>query len=121
MLMDIHTFFPTLDSAVGAPRVHSSLSDPDCLAPFLIPRLSAAAAVTSPFVLLHRLGFCFYFLLVVPAATSRGASLPLTGKEAGVSGGGSSVLYFRSLKGKRKSKPTTEAYRQKANKDGVSQ
>lgn len=64
MLMDIHTFFPTLGSAVLARRVHSSPLDPDCLAPFMTPLLSAAAAVTSPFVLLHRLGFCFYFFLV---------------------------------------------------------
>lgn len=61
MLMDIHTFFPTLGSAVLARRVHSSLLDPDCLAPFMTPLLSAASLVTSAFVSLHRLGFYFDF------------------------------------------------------------
>lgn len=64
----------------------------------MTPPLSAATAVTSPFVWPHRLGFYFYSFLVMVATTSRGASLPLTEKEAGVSGGGSLVLYFGFLK-----------------------
>lgn len=61
MLMDIHTFFPTLGSAVLARRVHSSPLDPDCLAPFMTPLLSAAAVVTSPFCFAASSWF-FYFL-----------------------------------------------------------
>lgn len=120
MLMDIHTFFPTLGSAVLARRVHSPLLDPDCLAPFTTLLLSAAAVVTSPFVFLHRLGFYFYFFLVMAATASRGASLPLTEKEAGASGGGSLVLCFRSLREDADLNPP-DAHRQKANNDGASQ
>lgn len=60
----------------------------------MTPLLSAAAAVMSPFVLLHRLGVCFYFFLVNGCRqVQRG-----TEKEAGVSGGRPLVLYFGSLK-----------------------
>lgn len=121
MLMDIHTFFPTLGSAVLARRVHSSLLDPDCLAPFTTPLLSAAAVVASPFVFLHRLGFYFYFF---PGngchRVQRGIAPPHRERSRGEWGRILGFM-FQVFKGRRRSKPTTDAHRQKANNDGASQ
>lgn len=62
MLMDIHTFFPTLGSAVLARRVHSSLLDPDCLAPFTTPLLSLRPqSLLLPLFSCMALVFIFYF------------------------------------------------------------
>lgn len=102
MLMDIHTFFPTLGPAVLAHRVCSSPLDPDCLAPFKTPLLSVAAVVAFPFVLLHCLSFHFYLFMVMDATMSREASIPLVAR---VGGGSSLVLYFRSLKEEAKNPP----------------
>lgn len=50
--------------------------------------------------------FYFYFCLVMDATTSRGTSIPLhTEKEAGLRGGGSLVLCFRSLREEAKVNP----------------